>query len=200
MHSERSEITLDKDAVVSFVVGEGLENYKKELLERRQRDAGIKRKYGIRSLESMILDSDGKITEYETRRMKGETIPEATIQNEVRKKEDFERKKQRLQRDIEAEVHLYPTDPRILGAVRVVPGKPHSDMISDREIEQIGMNIAMDYESSHGRTPEDVSSQNLGYDIRSQDDKENYRYMEVKARAKEGAVALTPNELSLIHI
>ncbi|MFZ2070417.1 MAG: DUF3883 domain-containing protein [Halobacteriota archaeon] len=163
-------------------------------MERRQRDAEVKRKYGIRSLESMILDSDGKITEYETRRMKGETIPEATIQNEVRKKEDLERKKQRLQRDIEAEVHLYPTDPGILGAVRVVPGKPHSVMISDREIEQIGMNIAMDYESSHDRTPEDVSSQNLGYDIRSQDDKENYRYMEVKARAKEGAVALTPNE------
>ena len=194
MHSERSEIALDKDAVVSFVIGEGLENYKKELLERRQRDAGIKRKYGIRSLESMILDSDGKITEYETRRMKGENIPEATIQNEVRKKEDLERKKQRLQRDIEAEVHLYPTDPRILSVVRVVPGKPHSVMVSDREIEQIGMNIAMDYESSHGRTPEDVSSQNLGYDIRSHDDKENYRYMEVKARAKEGAVALTPNE------
>jgi len=131
--------------------------------------------------------------------MKGETIPEATIQNEVRKKEDLERKKQRLQRDIEAEVHLYPTDPGILGAVRVVPGKPHSDMISDKEIEQIGMNIAMDYESSHGRTPEDVSSQNLGYDIRSQDDRENYRYMEVKARAKEGAVALTPNEWLMAH-
>jgi len=61
MHSERSEIALDKDAVVSFVIGEGLENYKKELLERRQKDADIKQKYGIRSLESMILDSDGRL-------------------------------------------------------------------------------------------------------------------------------------------
>jgi hypothetical protein len=199
MHSEHSEITLDKDAVVSFVIGEGLENYKNELMERRQRDAEIKQKYGIRSLESMILDSDGRISEYETRRMKGENIPEATIQNEARKKEDLERKKQRLQRDIAAEVHLYPTDPGILGAVRVVPGKPHGDIVGDKEIEELGMNIAMEYESVHGMTPENVSLQNLGYDIRSQDDTENYRYIEVKARAKEGAVALTPNEWLMAH-
>ena len=172
-----------KGGIIWFLeIGEGLENYKKELLERRQRDADIKQKYGIRSLESMILDSDGKISEYETRRMKGENIPEATIQNEVRKKEDLERKKQRLQREIEAEVHLYPTDPGILGAVRVVPGKPHGDIVSDKEIEELGMDIAMAYESGHGMTPENVSTQNLGYDIRSQDDTENYRYIEVKAR------------------
>jgi hypothetical protein len=131
--------------------------------------------------------------------MKGENIPEATIQNEVRKKEDLERKKQRLQRDIEAEVHLYPTDPRILGAVKVVPGEPHGAIVSDKEIEELGMNIAIEYESSHGRTPENVSAQNLGFDICSHDDTENYRYIEVKARAKEGAVALTPNEWLMAH-
>jgi len=191
---ENSEIALDKDAVVSLVIGEGLENYKKELLERRQRDAKIKRRYGIRSLESMILDSDAKISEYETRRMKGEIIPEATIQNEVRKKDDLERKKQRLQREIEAEIHLYPTDPRILGAVRVLPGKAHGDMVGDKEIEHVGMKIAMDYERNQRRNPEDVSFQDLGYDIRSYDEKANYRYVEVKARAKDGVVALTPNE------
>jgi len=179
---------------VSFVISKGLEHYKKELLEKYQRDAEIKRKYGIRSLESMILDSEGKIADYETRKMKGETIPEATIQNEMRKKEDLERKKQQLQREIEAEIHLYPTAPRILGAIKVIPGKPHDEMVSDEEIEQVGMRIAMEYERSNGRTPEDVSLQDLGYDIRSQDEEGNYRYIEVKARARAGAVAITPNE------
>ncbi|MGQ9648063.1 MAG: helicase-related protein [Thermodesulfobacteriota bacterium] len=200
-HSGHSEISLDKDAIVSFVISEGLENYKKELLDRRRRNAEIKKKYGIRSLESMILDSEGKISDYETRKMKGETIPEPTIRNEQIKKEDLEHKKQRLQKEIEAEVSLYPTDPRILGVVRVHPGKAHVDMVSDREIEQIGMRIAMEYERSHKRNPEDVSFQDLGYDIRSYDmsagqtgEKANYRYIEVKARAREGTVALTPNE------
>lgn len=193
-HLKDSEIMVDKDAIVSFVVSEGLENYKRELLEKRERDAKVKEKYGIRSLDSMILSSDGKISDYETRRMKGKNIPEAIIQNELRRKEDLERKKQHLKREIEAEIHLYPTDPKILGAVRVLPGKPHKDMVSDKEIEQIGMNTAIKYERAHKRTPEDVSLQKLGYDIRSLDEKSNFRYIEVKARAKESSVALTPNE------
>ena len=182
-------ILLDEDAIVK-----GLENYKKELLERRQRDAEIRRKYGIRSLELMILESDAKISDYETRITQGETIPEAIIQNEVRKKEDFERKRQKLQKEIEEEIHLYPTEPKIIGVVKVVPGKPQAEMVSDVEIEQIGMRVATEYEINNRRNPEDVSFQDLGYDIRSCDEKANYRYIEVKARAKEGTVVLTPNE------
>ena len=199
-----SDMPLDKDSVVSFVINQGLEKYKRELLERRERDAGIKKKYGIRSIEFMILDSEAKISDYETRRMKGETILEATIQKEVRRKEDLERKKERLQKEIEAEIHLYPTDPKILGAVRVVAGAGHADMVSDEEIERIGINIAMEYEIKQERTPEDVSLQDLGYDIRSitlhpplpqgEGRGEGVRYIEVKARAKEGVIALTPNE------
>jgi len=190
----KQETSLDKDAVVSYVISEGLASYRKELLERRIRDAKIKEKYGIRSLDSMIAESDGKLASYYERQMKGENIPEMTIQNEQKKKEDLENKRQRLQKEIEAETHLYPTDPKILGAVRVIPGQLPPIAAGDEEIEQIGMRIAMEYERKCGRTPEDVSLQNLGYDIRSYDDKANYRYIEVKARAKEGAVAITPNE------
>ena len=190
----KQEISLDKDAVVSYVISEGLESYKKELLERRIRDAKIKEKYGIHSLDSMIAESDGKLASYYERQMKGENIPEVTIQNEQKKKEDLENKRQRLQKEIEAETHLYSTDPRVLGAARVIPGQLLPVAAGDEEIEQIGMRIAMEYERKCGRTPEDVSLQNLGYDIRSYDEKANYRYIEVKARAKEGAVAITPNE------
>jgi len=56
------------------------------------------------------------------------------------------------------------------------------------------MNVAMAYERKNRRMPEDVSFQNLGYDIRSCDENANYRYIEVKTRAKEGALTLTPNE------
>jgi len=188
------DMLIDKDSVSSLVIGEGIETHKQELLERRIRNIEIKRKYGIRSLESMILDSDAKISEYETRRMKGESIPEPTILNEQRKKEDLEQKYQRLQKEIEAEIALYPTEPKVLGAVRVVPGKVSPEMIADAEIEQIGMDSVMKYEKSQDRFPEDVSLKNLGYDIRSQDIKGNYRYIEVKARASEGSIALTPNE------
>jgi SNF2 family DNA or RNA helicase len=188
------EISIDKDMIISFVIKEGLENYKKEILERRLRDANIKRKYGIRSLESMILESEAKISDYETRKLKGENIPEPIIQNEIHKKEDLTRKKERLQKEISAETHLYPTEPKMLSAVRVIPSPATTDMVSDAEIEKIGMYIAMEYERNNHRYPEDVSQLNLGYDIRSHDEKGNYRYIEVKTRAKEGAITLTSNE------
>ena len=56
------------------------------------------------------------------------------------------------------------------------------------------MTVAMQYERDHERTPEDVSAQNLGFDVRSTDAAGSKRYTEVKARAKEGAIALTQNE------
>lgn len=185
---------LDLDVAKSFVIAQGIERYKKELLERRKRDAEIKRKYGIRSLESMILESDAKLTDYTTRRMKGENIPEATIQNEIRRKEELERKKQRLQKEIEAEVHLYPTEPKIIGAIRVLPGETPGEMVASEEIEQIAMKEVMKYEKEQGREPEDVHLENRGYDIRSKEGEAKYRYIEVKGRAREGAIALTPNE------
>ncbi|MCX7918437.1 MAG: helicase-related protein [bacterium] len=188
---------IDADTVKSFVVTNGLEIYKQELLARRQRDTDIKSKYGIRSLEAMILDSDAKLTDYETRKMKGAPIPEPTVQKEQAKKEDLLRKKDRLLHDIQAEVALYATDPKIIGVVRVIPASPDETtlrMVTDEEIERIGMQVAMDYEKQQGRAAEDVHHQNLGYDIRSKDAQDNYRYIEVKARAREGAVILTPNE------
>jgi hypothetical protein len=83
----------------------------------------------------------------------------------------------------------------VLGVVRVIP-KPTSDpaMRSDLETEAIGMKVAMHYEHSQQRLPQDVSKENLGYDIRSEGAGGAIRYIEVKARATTGAIVLTPNE------
>lgn len=185
----------DKDTVITFCIENGLESYRNELLERRRRDAEIKKKYGIRSLDHLIAISETKLTDYYTRQAKGENIPIATIQNEERNKEGLLRKRERLLREIELETHLAPQEPKVLAVVRVVPAKESpEDMRSDAEVERIGMEVAMRYEREHQRNPEDVSALNLGYDIRSVDPQGNYRYIEVKARAREGAIALTPNE------
>jgi hypothetical protein len=66
-------------------------------------------------------------------------------------------------------------------------------VVSDEEVEKIGMEIAMEYEKKEGREPEDVSKENLGFDIRSKG-KNEIRYIEVKARKDEGKIVITPNE------
>ena len=72
-------------------------------------------------------------------------------------------------------------------------------MRRDGEIEAVGMRVAMAYERERGWVPEDVSGENHGFDVRSTryDDAGSYadiRYVEVKARARSGAIRLSANE------
>ncbi len=166
-----------------------LMGFKDKLLKERLRQAEIKEKYGVKSLESLIRKYDIKLLEYEERRKKGEKM-DLAIQMAERRKKEYEKALEELKWEIEREKNLTVTMPKLVGIVRVVAG---DEMVSDAEIEKIGMEVAMAYERMHGRTPEDVSALNLGYDIRSKGDGE-VRYIEVKARATTGDVALTPNE------
>jgi len=186
---------IDEDAVIAFAIENVLTKYLEEIKKQREHDAEIKRKYGLRSLQELILRSEEKLIEYETKRAKGIEIPDAVILTEKRKKEDFERKKAELEKRIQAEMNLLLSPPKILGVARVIPQLQIEDELKeDLEIEKIGMQIAMNFEFTQGRDPEDVSLQNLGFDIRSRSPDGSYRYIEVKARAREGKIALTPNE------
>jgi len=194
------QITPNEDLAVGFVVDNILPAYLEELRKQREHDAEIKRKYGIRSLQELILKSEEKLIDYETRKAKGEHIPDVVIQNEMRRKEDLKRRKIELERQIEGEINLLPSPPKIIGVAAVLPMGPEDDVLKeDKEIEEIGMRIAMEFEISQGRIPEDVSAQNLGFDIRSKAPDGSYRYIEVKARAREGKIALTPNEWLMAH-
>lgn len=191
----QEEIEIDPDLVVSFALDHLLIPYRDELLMQRKRDAALKEKYGLRSLDTMILQSEGKLMDYEIRRAKGETIPEATFANERRERESLEEKKNLLEEEIRVQTHLYPSEPHLLATIRILPDpRQGSEMHSNAEIEKIGMEVTMAFEREQGRNPEDVSAENVGYDVRSTDLEGNYRYIEVKARATTGAIALTPNE------
>jgi len=179
----------------TFQAIEAMNAYKEEILARRKRDAEIKRRYGLRSLDHLILQSEGKLTEYETRQLKGEEIPEMVVARERRHREELEEKKQKLLPSIEAETHLLPSEPKVLGVVQVLPMPKKTETTeADEKIERIGMEMAMSYEREHGRHPEDVSNLNMGYDIRSEDEHGNVRYIEFKARSRTGAIILTANE------
>ncbi len=185
----------DDDKVKRFSLEKVLPQYLLEIQEKRDHDATIKKKYGVRSLTLQIVESEEKLLRYEEQRHKGVNVPEASTVNERRRKEDFARKKTNLEREIEAETHLLPSSPNILGAVIVLSAESKDEsMERDPEIEMIGMKVALRFEESSGRVPEDVSRENSGFDIRSKVGEANYRYIEVKARAKTGNVLLTPNE------
>ncbi len=188
----------NKDIIIKFTKEEAqgyaikaVEEYKKKILEERKRQAEIKKKYGTKSLEYFIGELDQEILEFQIRKDKGEDV-DIVIRNKEEQKKRYEEALEKLKKEIEQEINLIISTPKFLGAILVKPSKD-PEMVSDEETERIGMEIAMKYEKKQGREPEDVSKENLGFDIRSKG-KDEIRYIEVKARKDEGEIALTQNE------
>jgi hypothetical protein len=155
----------------------------------------VKEKYGVRSLEHLIVQLDGDLISLHERRDAGEKV-DLVIHNKEEQKRAYERALDNLRIGLEQDRSLTLSTPRFLGAVAVVPEHvPEDDMESDPEIELVGMRVTMEYETNEGREAEDVADQNLGFDVRSTDPATNgKRYIEVKARAGQGSVSLTQNE------
>jgi len=171
-----------------------LEEYKSEILKERERQTEIKQKYGVSSLNHLIVKLDGELILLYDRKEKGESV-DLVIRNKEERKEEYERTLAELKNLIQKEKSLTMSMPRFVGIIRVkVANIVDKDMQSDAKIERIGMKKATDYEIKNGREPEDVSEQNLGFDIRSKDKGGNIRYIEVKARAETGSVSLTQDE------
>ncbi|MBW2084034.1 MAG: DUF3883 domain-containing protein [Deltaproteobacteria bacterium] len=182
-----------KKKVSSLAISQ-LKKYREELLGDRIRQAQVKEKYGIRSLEHFIVKLDGELIDLKARKDQGEQV-DLPIRNKEERKQRYEKALQDLRDQIEKEKSLTMSMPRFVGIISVSPlAKQDDAMYSDEEVERIGMEIAIKYEIEHGRRPEDVSEQNLGFDIRSRETQEKIRYIEVKARAGTGPVALTQNE------
>jgi len=168
-----------------------INQYKEEILKERERQARIKQKYGVKSLEMFIYDLGLEINELEERKERGEKNLEGAIARLEERRESYERALEELKNQIHKEKKLTPGASNLLGIFYVRP--KYKKGLADEEVERIGMEFAMAYERSQGREPKDVSKENLGYDIRSEG-KGEVRYIEVKARSDESYVELTMNE------
>ncbi|MBN1472870.1 MAG: DUF3883 domain-containing protein, partial [Syntrophaceae bacterium] len=191
---EAADIERIKSVSTSQAI-KALEVYKKELLKERQRQAEIKQKYGMQSLEHLIWKLDGDLIMLYDRKERGENV-ELVIRNKEERKAAYEKAFDDLKTQIAKEKSLTMSMPQFKGILRVLPETlVEPDMRNDPDVERIGMQKAMEYEEQQQRLPEDVADQNLGFDIRSRDPQTNdIRYIEVKARSTAAAVALTQNE------
>jgi superfamily II DNA/RNA helicase len=179
--------------IITQVISQ-MEGYKKEKMEERDREAKIKQKYGIKSLEDLILRLDRDVIKLIEREENGENV-RLLLGNKKRDLKKYIASLEELKDQIERERTLTMGMPKFVGIIRVKAAKIVPEpMRSSAEIEKIGMEESFKYEKMNGRYPEDVSAENIGFDIRSIDPNGPIRYIEVKARAKVGDIALTQNE------
>ena len=133
------------------------------------------------------------IVELEEKKDRGEKV-DIALYNKKEMMKKYEKALEELKKNIRYEKELTMRSPNFIGFIRVIPKISHN-MHSSEDIERIGMEVAMEYERKNGRVPEDVSSENLGFDIRSKGNDGETRYIEVKARAATGEIVLTQNEM-----
>lgn len=133
--------------------------------------------------------------------------------NAQRRADDLQARMQRRLSELEMEKKVSPCSPVIVGGALIVPlgllnklmGRPNTGSLfgADREaIEMAAMNAVMQREIARGFTPQDVSKQNVGYDIESvipQSQRHGglcLRFIEVKGRRKGSTtVTVTRNEI-----
>jgi superfamily II DNA or RNA helicase len=199
-----------KSAIEEYVVTAIMFPYREEIEERRAKESEIKRKYGLRSLDFLLQESNDKLLHYQQQELEEGKDMDIAIFNEKQRKEDLEDKRRKLVEEIELEKQLTVAEPTIIGAAAVIPMarlKPEPEpekafgggMKPDARIEHVGMDVSIAYETDNGWSPEDVHQENHGFDIRSikygeDGDFEDIRYIEVKARAQEGAIRISANE------
>jgi hypothetical protein len=152
----------DAEAIKKLVTGSviaKLEEYKREIARERERQTEIKEKYGIRSLEELIVRLDGDLIKLQDRKDHGENV-DLVMRNKLETKERYEKALVELKDHLDKEKSLTMSMPRFRGIIRVKPAPaPGDTMETDPEIEALGMKLAMDFEVKNGREPEDVSAQ-----------------------------------------
>ena len=193
---------VNEDEVVSWAYDHITEPLLQQTKQIVAEDTERRREYLQSAFQQIILDIQGEINELQGKvfMAEDEKAQQKLSAKEARLEELKQRKVERLQ-ELEEGTELFPIAPEVLGCAYVVPlnqveYKHTFGMSRDDEVEAIAMQTAMDYEKANGRTPEDVSKDNVGYDVKSIDAQGQKRYIEVKGRAGTDGVMLSENEMN----
>ena len=151
------------------------------------------------------MDLDIEINELQGKVLLGDIKIQEKLLHKMERKAELLRKKDERIREMEQMVQINPKAPEILGCAYVVPlsqmeYEQHYGMKRDDEVEAIAINMAIEYEAANEWQAEDVSSQNLGYDIRSINKLDIKRYIEVKGRSGiDGVIVVNGKSKPQLH-
>lgn len=169
---------------------------------RVEEDSQRRLEYLRTAFQQVILDVQCEINELQGKALlQDDEKTQRKLQAKTARYEELKQKQQRRLAEMTQMEELSPKAPEVMGCAYVVPlgqmeYRSTFGMSRDDEVEAIGMRVAMEYEQAEGRTPKDVSKDNVGYDIRSLSPSGQKRYIEVKGRAGTDGVMLSENEMN----
>ena len=166
-------------------------------------DCQARIEYIREAVDTLIVDLSSEINELQAR-----VFLEPGVEERIREKQRIvlemeENKKKRILL-FEKMMDISPSLPEIFGCAFVIPlslleYKDFYGIERDPLTEGIAMEFAMEWERNQGFVPEDVSKENLGFDIRSTSPEGIPRYIEVKGRHTLGSIIVSENEWNRLH-
>ena len=192
-----------KDNVEHWVIGNITSYQLAETHSRIIEDCQARIEYIREAVDTIIIDLTSEINDLQSR-----VFLEPGVEEIIREKQRIvmeveENKKERI-RVFERMMDISPSLPEIFGCAYVVPlslleYRDFYGIEKDPETEQIAMKFVMEWERKEGFKPEDVSKENLGFDIRSTSFEGIPRYIEVKGRSTAGSIIVSENEWNRLH-
>jgi len=176
----------------------------------RAEECELRRQYLNTAFTDLILELQEELNDLQQAQLFGEENSDEVERLRRRIEELKARKADRLS-ELELMMKLTANLPDVLTEAVVVPAPVATvetdeetpsrgvPMRRDDEVEAIAMDVAMRYERSRGWTPVDVSHEGEHYDIRSEGPNGEKRFIEVKGRARSGAIVLTGPEVDKLR-
>lgn len=193
---------VSNDEVIQWSFEKITEQQFEDTKKHVSKDTADRKVYLESAFTQVIMDLQIAIQELQAKVLLGDTkVQDKIVKKQERISELIHKKQSRLE-SLELMAQLSPKAPEVLGCAYVVPLTQveyvgHYGMSRDDEAEAIAMQTAMDYETSVGWKPVDVSANNEGYDVKSISPEELKRYIEVKGRSgSDGNVMLSENEMN----
>ena len=183
--------------VERFLVDKGLQPFLHEVRSEREEQLRTIARHIEVSLLTLIDRQQRQVAELFERREHGEEV-DLALREAERRLDDLNARLERRRADIDRERQLSIADLTPIGTALVIPHPDRSQfvpMVRDEAVERTAIEVAMRCERDRGWRPEDVGSENRGFDILSRHPTgSGVRFVEVKGRAAVGAVALSRNE------
>lgn len=201
-----------EDRAINYAVENIVPEHYNEIKKRKQEKADKVSKAVKMRLTEEIQYWDMKAQQLKEKEAAGKPNAKLNSLNAQRRADDLQARMQKRLAELELERMVSPCPPVIMGGALIIPqgllnklmGIPNDSLFGQNRsaIEKAGMDAVMQREREEGYLPEDVSKDNVGYDILSRIPEEKrhggpcLRLIEVKGRQKGSTtVTITRNEI-----
>lgn len=173
--NDASELTADhnmsKDAMDAAI--NELESYANKVADQGRIQAEMAQKYGLRSLDSLLDIIETDVMRLLEKKRRG-IRTDLAIYNKREDRKKYKTARQDLERRIASAVDLKVTNVTLVGVIRVL-----SDDESEaaRKLKAWALDVVVKFEKWHERTPQDVSGEGHGFDIRSSGERGGIRHI-----------------------